>query len=136
VTYLLDTDHITLLLRSSGSEHERLRDRIDARGTFEFGMSVVSFHEQLMGCNSYIARNRRLEILKGYDLMYCPAHIVTFEDSAMAQFEKLRRDGIRIGTMDLRIAAIALANDLTLLTRNAIDFSKVPGLLIEDWTTT
>jgi len=36
--------------------------------------------------------------------------------------------------MDLRIAAIAIANDLTLLTRNAIDFERVPNLHFEDWT--
>jgi tRNA(fMet)-specific endonuclease VapC len=36
--------------------------------------------------------------------------------------------------MDLKIAAIALANDATLLTRNLSDFRKIPGLRIEDWT--
>ena len=41
---------------------------------------------------------------------------------------------IRVGTMDLKIAAIALANDSTLLTRNIQDFSKVPDLKIEDWS--
>lgn len=40
----------------------------------------------------------------------------------------------RIGTMDLKIAAIALANDATLLSRNLRDFGKVPGLRVEDWT--
>lgn len=41
---------------------------------------------------------------------------------------------IRIATMDLRIAAIALANNLTVLTQNTRDFGKVPGLITEDWT--
>jgi tRNA(fMet)-specific endonuclease VapC len=36
--------------------------------------------------------------------------------------------------MDLRIAASALANQLTVLSRNTVDFSVVPGLLVEDWT--
>jgi predicted nucleic acid-binding protein len=41
---------------------------------------------------------------------------------------------VRIGTMDLRIASIALANGFTLLTRNLVDFQQVPGLKVEDWT--
>ena len=39
-----------------------------------------------------------------------------------------------IGTIDLKIAAIVLANDATLLRRNLSDFRKVPGLKVEDWT--
>ena len=49
-------------------------------------------------------------------------------------FDGLVAKRVRIATMDLRIASIALSQGLTLLTRNARDFSKVPGLAIEDWT--
>ena len=41
---------------------------------------------------------------------------------------------IRIGTMDLRIAAITFAHDALLLSKNLTDFRKVPGLHVEDWT--
>jgi tRNA(fMet)-specific endonuclease VapC len=46
---------------------------------------------------------------------------------------ELRRGGRFIGANDLMIAAIALANDLTLVARNVAEFERVPGLLIEDW---
>ena len=36
--------------------------------------------------------------------------------------------------MDLRIAAIVIANQMTLLTRNTVDFERVPNLAFEDWT--
>ena len=41
--------------------------------------------------------------------------------------------GTPIGPYDLQIAAIALANNLTLVTHNTREFSRVPGLLLEDW---
>ena len=41
---------------------------------------------------------------------------------------------IRIGTHDLKIAAITLVHDATLLSGNLRDFKKVPGLKVEDWS--
>jgi tRNA(fMet)-specific endonuclease VapC len=51
----------------------------------------------------------------------------------IALFDEMRRQKVRMSTMDLRIAAIAMSNNLVLLTRNTGDFSKVSGLIIEDW---
>ncbi len=51
----------------------------------------------------------------------------------MDEFESLKQAGIRVGTMDLKIASIVLANDATLLTRNTNVFNRIPGLRIEGW---
>jgi tRNA(fMet)-specific endonuclease VapC len=48
-------------------------------------------------------------------------------------FLKLRRQGVRIGSLDLKIACIALTRDVTLLTRNTSHFAQVPGLRFENW---
>jgi tRNA(fMet)-specific endonuclease VapC len=60
--------------------------------------------------------------------------VLPFDDTAAHMFVGLRKQNVRIGTMYLRIASIALARDLTALTRNVVDFQHVPGLQIEDWT--
>jgi tRNA(fMet)-specific endonuclease VapC len=60
--------------------------------------------------------------------------LLDFDDRAARRFSELKRAKVRIGTQDLRIAAVALANDATLITRNLAGFRKVPGLRAEDWT--
>ena len=62
---------------------------------------------------------------------------LTFDDRAAEEYGKLRaylsRIGQLIGPNDLLIASIALANGHTLVTHNTVEFSRVPGLPIEDW---
>jgi tRNA(fMet)-specific endonuclease VapC len=59
--------------------------------------------------------------------------IALLDERAANQFETLRASKIRLGTMDLKIAAIALVNQALLLSRNLRDFKQVPGLRVEDW---
>ena len=65
---------------------------------------------------------------------FCECRVLDFEERAAAELQRLRRMKIRIGTMDLKIAAISLVHEATLLSRNLVDFKKVPGLKVEDWT--
>lgn len=59
--------------------------------------------------------------------------IVRRDESAAHEFTRLRAEKIRIGTQDLRIAALALAHDALLLSANLRDFERVRGLRVEDW---
>ena len=59
--------------------------------------------------------------------------ILLFDERAADQFENLRAARIRLGTMDLKIAAIALVNHALLLSANRRDFERVPGLRVENW---
>lgn len=98
-------------------------------------------HEQIMGANKFISQaKKREDYVRGYRMIesamsgYERYKILPFDEPAAIKFEELRKQKVRIGTMDLRIASIALSHDFTLLTRNTVDFEKVPGLRFEDWT--
>jgi tRNA(fMet)-specific endonuclease VapC len=60
-----------------------------------------------------------------------------FDDRAAEEYGKVRAHlaalGTPIGPNDMLIASIALANQLTLVTHNTFEFSRVPGLALEDW---
>jgi tRNA(fMet)-specific endonuclease VapC len=60
--------------------------------------------------------------------------ILAFPESAIARFEGLVALKLNVRKMDLRIAAIALENGAVVATRNARDFQRVPGLVVQDWT--
>ena len=138
--YLLDTDHISLLQHSSGSEFARLSTRMGRYSTNDFFFSVVSFHEQALGWNAFISNARDIaKILRGYrgleDLIrqYSKPQILPYDQPAATIFESLRNQRVRIGAFDLRIAAIALSRGLIVLSRNLTDFRQVPQLHVEDW---
>ena len=59
--------------------------------------------------------------------------LLTFTETAIAQFEVLRKRYPRIGRNDLCIAAIVMEQQLTLVTRNRADFEQLEGLSIADW---
>jgi tRNA(fMet)-specific endonuclease VapC len=59
--------------------------------------------------------------------------VVPFDERAADEVHRLRKQRIRIGTQDLKIAGIALVQDALLLSANLRDFGRVPGLRVEDW---
>ena len=132
---------MTFLERGSGAEFTALTARMAQHSPADFALSVVSFHEQVLGAHALINRARTpAEVVRGYTLLlgvfhsYQIAPVLPFDAAAAAVFDGLRAQQVRIATIDLRLAATALSRGLIVLTRNTIDFSKVSGLVTEDWT--
>ena len=137
---VLDTDTLSLLMRGSPAA-QPLIDRLETIPTDEVTTTIISFEEQVRGWMSRIARVRTVGDQVGFyrrlhQLLddYGRLHVLDFDESAAATFQHLKQARVRIGTMDLKIAAIALARNATLVTRNLGDFVRVPGLRAEDWT--
>ena len=138
---VLDTDHMSVLEWADGPIAEQLRERLKASAEPQ-GTTIVTYEEQSRGWLAYIARAKsRTDQLDAYRRLSLHLQmyrrpsvtVLEFDGYAELEFHRLRKSGANIGTLDLRIAAIAIANDATLLTANAKDFSKVPGLRFEDW---
>ena len=135
--YILDTDHISLLQRGNSIVKERLVTvPVTERAT-----TVISLTEQFLGWwNEVIhAKNeteaaRNLQYLQTATEFFQTLPVLPYDSAAVLEFERLRRAKIRIGTQDLRIAAIALSRKATAVTRNFRDFRQVPALNLIDWS--
>jgi tRNA(fMet)-specific endonuclease VapC len=138
---VLDTDHIGIIQRRAEPQYSRLAARLRQPACLDFFVTIISFHEQVSGWNSYLHRAKTpQDVVRAYNMFarilndFAAQQVLPFDQAAADAFQLLRKQGVRIGTMDLRIAAIALSRNSTLLSRNLVDFGKVPGLTVEDWT--
>lgn len=137
-TYLLDTDTITLIQFGHATAVRRLSAHADA----DVALSAVSFQEQMRGwlsrLNQLTAPSQQAD---WYDRLVARMFplwrrypLLPFSLPAIQRFQQLRSLRLNVGLMDLRLAAVALENNLTVVTRNVRDFGRVPGLQLEDWS--
>lgn len=139
--YLLDSDHASILERKKGSDYAVLVLNLNQHQNEGVGISVVTYHEQMLGGHTRIVQAKSTaELLRGYEILFMVIEqhrqmpLLEYDVAAQDVYRDLVAQKIRIGTMDLRIAAIALSRTLTVVTRNVADFGKVPNLLHVDWT--
>ncbi len=136
--HVLDTDVIGFVQNN----HPTVAEHLSSLSEEDWVVTtVITFGEDLSGwlpdCRRAAngaarskAYGRLARGLEFYAAMIC----LPFEDKAAVIFDRLRAQKIRAGTNDLAIAAITLSVSGILVTRNRIDFERVPDLLIEDWT--
>jgi tRNA(fMet)-specific endonuclease VapC len=135
--FVLDTDHLSLYQRGV----EPLLSRLLSHSPDELAITIITIEEQLRGRLAQVRKaTTTTQLSESYrwlgetvdQLSRLPT--LHFDDSAATTYEKLLSQKVRIGTQDLRIAAIVLSQSAVLLTRNRHEFSRVPSLQLDDWT--
>ena len=118
-------------------------ERIAAIPIYQQALPVVVVEELVRGRLNVIrqaeAGKSKISLERAYELFqetFSDArrlNILSYTSSAGSLFHQWRQAGIRVSTHDLRIAAICVAHDATLATRNRRDFENIPGLRVEFW---
>lgn len=123
-----------------GPARQNLLRRLAGVPPNEVFTTIITYEEQTRGWMAYAARARTVaqEVeayrkLERHIGIYRLTQVLGFDERAGDELKRLRAARVRIGAMDLKIAAIALTHDATVLTRNLRDFSRVPSLRVEDW---
>ncbi len=128
--YLLDTNILSHLIRNPQGV---VAEQIHRKGERAVCTSVVVAAELRYGA----ARAKSATLIERIDLILSALEILPLEPPADQHYAAIRdhlaRQGNLIGPNDLLIAAHALADDLTVVTANLGEFSRVPGLKVESW---
>lgn len=135
---ILDTNHFSEIERQS-RVGQRLSERL-APFREETFISIVTAEEVLRGWLSAIQPHRQSDLgiqaygdfqhsLQGFQDWY----VLPWNEDSASIFRRLKAQKFHIGTKDACIASIALEYNATLLTRNLVDFQKVPDLKVENW---
>jgi tRNA(fMet)-specific endonuclease VapC len=135
--YVFDTDTLTLYRQS----HPAVARNIIKHLSDDLATTAINVEEQLSGWYTMLRRvkqppdeARAYQELADSVRLLATFLILPYPVSAIARYEQLLTMKLQVRKMDLRIAAIVLEHQGVLVTRNARDFQRVPGLVIEDWT--
>lgn len=134
---ILDTDTLSAYHRGQPSVTSRfLSLPLTSRA-----ITVVTVEEVLHGRFAQLKQAKKpSQLIMTYDflreavLKLNRIRILRFDENAAERYEHIKYLKTRVGTLDLRIAAIVLTNNGILVTANQRHFGQIPGLSTEDWT--
>jgi len=132
VKYLLDTNICVFVIRRKSAA---VLARLEKHTADEIGISTVTLAELRYGADK---SQRPAQNHAALDAFLMPLMTVDFDADAAECYGKVRttleRRGMPIGPLDTMIAAHALCLGIPLVTNNTVEFSRVAGLQLEDWT--
>ena len=135
--FVLDTDTLTLLEEA----HSIVSKKVSSVPADELAVTIATVEEKLTGWYTLIRRAKKPDqfihayhrLAGAIDLLK-PLRVLEVTKSAFDRYQSLKAQKLGISKMDLLIAAITLEANATLVTRNRVDFAKIPGLTIVDWS--
>jgi tRNA(fMet)-specific endonuclease VapC len=131
MNYLFDTNVCIIYLKGRSLS---LKQRLEAIPVQEIAVCSIVKAELCFGAMKSTNSERNFALQQTFLAQFVS---LPFDDLAATTFgvirSQLETNGTPIGAYDLQIAAIALANNLTLVTHNTREFGRVDGLQIEDW---
>jgi tRNA(fMet)-specific endonuclease VapC len=129
--YLLDTN---VCIRFLTGRNPKVGERINDSPRGDIAICDIVKAELLYGAFKSNRKPANIALLSAFFAQFTS---LPFNEAAAYHYSRLRAylkpAGQPIGPLDLQIAAIALANSLTIVTHNTREFSRVPGLRIDDW---
>lgn len=129
--YLLDTNICIALVHRP---EPFLKQKLVQKQPQDIVLCSIIKAELIFGARKSL---RVADNLKELEEFFAPFHSFSFDDKAAefygAHRALLAKGGTPIGVNDLLIASIALAYDLTVVTRNTKEFTRIPGLRLESW---
>jgi tRNA(fMet)-specific endonuclease VapC len=140
--YVVDTHILSLLAHKDSPEAPRIRRRIAQLPSEHLIVTtIINYEEQMRGWMAILtqARSSKSEIqiyarLADHLATFRRMTVLEYTSAAATLVDGFRRQKLKIGTMDLKIAAIAVSANAVLVTRNSSDFRKIPGLQLQDWS--
>lgn len=125
--YLLDTDTCIALLKKNPNVIKHLREV----GKHNCKISDITLAELFFGAYKS-GKQKHFD-----DVIQISMFFESYSIRYLSEYGKIRWDleqrGIKIGDMDMFIAATAIEEDLIVVTGNTDHFSRIPGLKIENW---
>ena len=133
--YMLDTN-ILVYVMNARAHHQYVLDRFDLEDPTDLAVSSITFAELNFGIEKSQQRETSRKVLQR---ALNALNVIPFDSTAAETYGALRADleatGKPIGPLDTLIAAHALSLNLTLVTANIREFSRVRRLRVENWVT-
>jgi tRNA(fMet)-specific endonuclease VapC len=130
VKVLLDTDTTSYVF---AHRNDRVRERFLAFAVGDIAISAITAAELVFGSALNPSERNRHAVERAIESL----RVAPFDLAASRAYGRIRatlqRRGTLIGSHDMLIAAHALSLDLPLVTNNVREFSRVPGLRVENW---